>query len=171
MIFVNIAFDKFLKDNIMVRRNIINKDEMEAVIKKCEVCYVGMCDLNNNPYVVPFNFAFHEGFIYLHSAMEGKKVDILKLNNKVSISFSTDYQVSWQTEEVACSWGMKYRSVMVFGKVEFIEEYDSKIEVLNLVMKKYAGKEFSYNAPAVNNVRIYKIDASQMTGRVYGHTI
>lgn len=155
----------------MVRRNITNKDEMEAVINKCEVCYVGMCDLENNPYVVPFNFAFHKGYIYLHSAMTGKKVDVLAANNKVSIAFSADHQVGWQNEEVACSWGMKFRSVMVFGKVEYIEEYDKKVEVLNMIMKKFAGKEFCFNAPAVNNVRIFKIEASQMTGRVYGHTI
>lgn len=155
----------------MLRRSITNTAELETIIHKCEVCYVGMCDLENNPYVVPFNFAFRDGFIYLHSAMCGKKTDILAANNKVSIAFSADHQLGWQSEDVACSWGMKFRSVMVFGKVEYIDDYDEKVEILNLIMKKYAGREFSFNAPAVKNVRIYKIDASNKTGRVYGHTM
>lgn len=155
----------------MIRRNLTNRQEMESIIGKSEMCHVGMCDLQHNPYVVPFNFVFHEGYIYLHSAMEGKKIDILKQNNKVSAVFSIDHKLDWQTENVACSWGMKYRSVMVSGSIEFIEEYEKKIEVLNGIMKKYAGREFTFNKPAVMNVNIYRIAIAEMTGRVYGYTL
>lgn len=155
----------------MIRRNLTNRQEMESIISKAEICHVGMCDLQCNPYVVPFNFVFHEGYIYLHSAQEGKKIDILKQNNKVSAVFSIDHQIGYRDEEVACSWGMRYRSVMAYGKVEFIEDYDKKVEVLNCIMKKYAGKEFSFGRPAVMNVNIYRIAIDEMTGRVYGYTL
>lgn len=155
----------------MIRRNLTKREEMESIILKSEICHVGMCDLQCNPYVVPFNFVFHEGYVYLHSAMEGKKIDILKQNKNVSAVFSIDHELGWRDEHVACSWGMRYRSVMINGKVEFIEEYDKKMEVLNTIMKKYAGREFSFNKPAVVNVCIYRIAIGEMTGRVYGYTL
>ena len=48
--------------------------EIEAIIRKCPYCTVGITDLEGNPYVVPMNFAYRDGIIYLHSGPEGSKV-------------------------------------------------------------------------------------------------
>lgn len=48
--------------------------EIEAIIRKCPYCTVGITDLEGNPYVVPMNFAYRDGIIYLHSSPEGSKV-------------------------------------------------------------------------------------------------
>ncbi|HRS54197.1 MAG TPA: pyridoxamine 5'-phosphate oxidase family protein, partial [Bacteroidales bacterium] len=124
------------------------------IINKCEVCYVGMIDTQGNPYVLPFNFGYENGLIYLHSGPEGKKIDSLRKNPCVCIVFSTDYVLRYTSENVACSYGMKFKSVLAYGKVEFVDNYDDKIRILNVIMKKYTNKEFSYNAPAVRNVVI-----------------
>lgn len=39
--------------------------EIEAIIRKCPYCTVGITDLEGNPYVVPMNFAYRDGIIYL----------------------------------------------------------------------------------------------------------
>lgn len=127
------------------------------VIDKCEVCYIGLIDFDNKPYVLPFNFGYENGIVYLHSAPIGKKIDVLKTNPDICVTFSTDHQLFGRHEQVACSYGMKYKSVLITGKVEFIEDYDEKVRVLNIIMRKYTGKDFDYNAPAVNNVAIYKV--------------
>ena len=44
--------------------------EIEAIIRKCPYCTVGITDLEGNPYVVPMNFAYRDGIIYLHSGPE-----------------------------------------------------------------------------------------------------
>lgn len=153
----------------MHTRVIENMVEMERVIKSCQACCVGMVDKENKPYVLPFNFGYNDGIIYLHSAPEGKKIDILKNNPSVCISFSNGYELRFQSEQVACSYGMKYRSVLAFGKVTFIEDYDEKVRVLNIIMKHYTGKEFEYNSPAVNNVLIYYVKVEKFEGRVHGY--
>jgi len=139
------------------------------IINKCDICYMGMTDQNNKPYVLPFNFGFDGKTIYLHSAQKGKKIDILENNPNVCVAFSTDHVLRYQNEEVACSWGMKYRSVLAYGKVEFIEDYDQKVDALNHIMKKYAGKEYTYNEPAVIDVKTYKVVVEKFDGRVYGY--
>ncbi len=130
---------------------------IQSIIDKCELCYLGMADHKGQPYVLPFNFGYEEGVLYLHSAPAGKKMDILKDNPKVCAAFSTDHQLFHRHEPVACSYGMKYRSVLLHGAIEFIEDYDEKVRVLNIIMRKYTGRDFTYNAPAVNNVCVYKV--------------
>jgi nitroimidazol reductase NimA-like FMN-containing flavoprotein (pyridoxamine 5'-phosphate oxidase superfamily) len=80
------------------------QEQIEGIIKKCKVCYVGMSDNEGIPYVLPMNFGFHENVIYLHSAQEGKSISILKNNPIVCVTFCTEPELVWQNEEVACSY-------------------------------------------------------------------
>ena len=148
---------------------ITDKSEMFQVIEKCKVCYVSMVDQNNMPYVVPFNFGFRDGFIYLHSSQNGKKMDILRKNNNVCIAFSTDHQLKYQNEAVGCSYAMRFRSVLAYGQIEFIEEPKDKIEAMNIVMRNYTDREFTFNAPAIREVCAYRVVISEMTGKMLGY--
>jgi len=142
---------------------------IEKIINKCDVCYLAMVDKDNMPYVLPFNFGYDSHYIYLHSGPDGKKIDILKSNNNVCIAFSTDNELFQRHDTVACSCGMKFKSVIAYGKVEFVEDYNQKIEILNKIMLKYTGKEFTYNAPAVNNVAVFKVYIESITAKTVGY--
>ena len=141
---------------------------INAIINKCDVCYVAMVTVEGNPYVLPFNFGFDGEFIYLHSAPEGKKIDALNINSNVCIAFSTDHALRHTSDNVACSYGMKFKSVIAYGNVEFVDDYDEKIRIFNIIMKKYTGKEFTYNAPAINNVAVMKVKVDEFTCRESG---
>ena len=153
----------------MHHRFITEQNEIDEIINKCEVCYVSMVDENNQPYVLPFNFGYVNGEIYLHSGQKGHKIDILKKNPAVCIAFSTNHQLRYQSEQVACSYSMKYRSVLAFGKVEFIEDTEQKIEFLNVVMSHYTQHDFKYNTPALREVCTYKVKVEKFTAKVYGY--
>jgi uncharacterized protein len=153
----------------MKNRTITLDSEIESIIRKCDACNVAMTDTDQKPYVVPMNFGYGDGFIYLHSSQKGRKIDILRQNNLVCVSFSTDHQLRWQNEGVACSYGMKYRSVLAHGHVEFIEDYDEKVKGLNIIMSQYSGREFKYNAPAVNDVCVFRVVVEKLEGRAYGY--
>jgi nitroimidazol reductase NimA-like FMN-containing flavoprotein (pyridoxamine 5'-phosphate oxidase superfamily) len=153
-----------------MKTRLISSDiEITEVIDKCEVCHVAMVDDENMPYVLPFNFGRIGNEIYLHSAPEGKKMRILRAKQDVCVAFSSDYHLRYVNEEVACSWSMKYKSILIYGKVEFIEDNDAKIEAMNLIMQKYAGKDFGYNMPAIREVCVYKVVVDHITGRAYGY--
>lgn len=153
----------------MKSRNITLKEEIERIIKSCEVCNVAMIDLDDKPYVVPMNFGYNNNCIYLHSSPNGKKIDILKKHSSVCISFSTDHLLRWQSEKVACSYSMKYRSVLAFGQVEFVSIKEEKIAALNQIMKQYTDKEYKYSDPSVKEVMVYKVNIEKMEGRAYGY--
>ena len=153
----------------MKSRPLSLQEELDRIIQKCDVCYIGMVDPQNEPYVLPFNFGYREKTIFLHSARAGKKIDILKENNSVCVAFSTDHELRWVNEEVACSWGMRYRSVLAYGKVVFIDDYDEKVEALNVIMSNYSDLNFQYNKPAVDDVQPIKVIVDKMEGRAYGY--
>ncbi len=152
----------------MRSRMTYDKFEIKQIIDKCDSCFLAMVDQEGKPYLLPFNFGYEDDTIYLHSDPKGKKIDILKNNPDVCVAFSTDHKLFFRHETVACSYGMDYRSVLAYGKVIFIDDYDEKMKVLNIIMRKYTDKEFSFNAPAVNNVAVYKVEISKIEGKVSG---
>jgi nitroimidazol reductase NimA-like FMN-containing flavoprotein (pyridoxamine 5'-phosphate oxidase superfamily) len=153
----------------MKNRPIINKQEQEAIIRRCQTCNIAMVDPEGRPYVIPMNFGFDGEYVYFHGSATGKKVDVLKNNQHVCISFSTDHELRYVNEEVACSWSMRYRSVLVYGKAEFVEDQDEKIKSMNMVMSHYTGRKFEYSAPAVREVMVFRVKVDMMDGRVYGY--
>ncbi len=153
----------------MKSRVLDHKPELEKIINRCEVCHVAMVDKENKPYVLPFNFGYKDGEIILHSAQQGKKIDILKNNNNVCVAFSTDYEMRYRDEHVACSYSWKYRSVLAYGKVEFITDFEKKVEALNAVMANYTQRDFKYNSPAVKDVNCWKVVIEKLEGRAYGY--
>ena len=142
--------------------------ELEEVINNCEVCYVSMVDKDGKPYVLPFNFAYEDNKIYLHSGNFGKKLDILKVNPDVCIAFSLGHQLFHHHETVACSYSMTYKSVVASGRVEFEEDILKKTDIMNKVMMKYTGKTFEYSKPAITNVSCFVINIIEISGRNRG---
>mgnify|MGYP001001334860 CR=1 FL=1 len=64
---------------------------------------------------------------------------------------------------------MKYRSVIAYGKVEFIIDPVAKIDALNVIMKNYTDRKFKYNDPAIRDVNVFKVNVEKLEGRVYGY--
>lgn len=154
---------------ILANREITNKQEIEDIISRCQTCHVGFVD-GDKPYVLAFNFAYDNGKLYIHSAPEGKKNDILKKNNNVCLNFDTDYEIFYRHEQVACSWAMKFRSVVIDGRIEFIESDEEKIRIMSLFMIKYAGRnDFKFNSPAIKNVCVMEVKIDRMTGKKNGY--
>jgi nitroimidazol reductase NimA-like FMN-containing flavoprotein (pyridoxamine 5'-phosphate oxidase superfamily) len=153
----------------MRARAITEKKELVDVIQRCQFCHCSMVDLEGKPYVIPLNFGFKDDIIYLHGAQHGKKTDILKEHPEVCINFTTDHLLRYQNEQVACSWSMKYRSVLCFGQVEFITEPEEKIMALHIVMAQYAEGEFKFNPPSIREVNVWKVKVVKFEGRVYGY--
>lgn len=60
------------------------KEHIEEIIRSCDVCFVGLADTDGTPYVIPMNFGYRNGVIYLHSAQEGRSISILERNPKVA---------------------------------------------------------------------------------------
>ncbi len=144
-----------------------DKQRVEEIIARCSICYVGITDLEGNPYVIPMNFGYRDGVIYIHSGPTGSCLDMLEQNNRVCITFCSDTELVYQHEQVACSYRMKAQSVICRGSVGFIEDMDDKREALHILMRQYVEREFTYSDPAVRNVKIWEIPIDEVTAKDY----
>lgn len=148
--------------------SIEEKERIERILKSEKICFVGMSDLEGIPYVLPMNYGYEDDVIYLHSAPEGKAIRILEKNPNVCITLCTQPTLIHQHPDVACSYRMQSESVVCNGRVVFEEEYDEKVRVLNIIMRQYVDKEFTYSAPAVRNVKIWKVAIDDIAAKEFG---
>ncbi len=137
--------------------------EIESVIRGSEVCHLAMCD-KEIPYIVPLCFGYKDRTLWFHSARHGKKVGILRKNNRVCVEFDIDHEV--RGGESACKYSMKYRSVIAFGKASFIEDIEEKRKALDIIMGQYSSEDtFEYSDKALENILIIRVDIEDMTGK------
>lgn len=165
---VVITLSKTLIGKNMKTITITNLQEIEKIIHKCPYCTVGIIDLKGEPYVVPMNFAYKDGTIYLHSGPEGSKVEMVTLHPQVCITFCEGHELVYMHKQIACSYSMKSRSVICRGKVKFIEEMTEKRRILDTIMKQYTENECGYSEPAVRNVKIWEVKVEHMTCKSFG---
>lgn len=136
---------------------------IESILHKSMVCRIGLVR-DNLPYVVPVCFGYGDGFIYIHSAHVGEKIDIIKANNNVC--FEVDVDVELVRDEAPCKWSVNYRSVIGFGKASLIEDPAEKIEAFNIIMEHYSGTSgHEYHEALLGVAAIIKIEIDRMTGK------
>lgn len=144
-------------------REIKDKAEIERIIQEALVCRVALSD-GDSPYVFPVCFGFKDGTIYFHSAQEGKKIEILKKNNKVC--FEMDIEAKLIEGEKGCEWGIRYSSVIGFGTASFVEDIEEKKKALHVLLAHYSDKSYEFPEPSLNEVAIIKIRVESMTGKM-----
>ena len=146
-------------------KEIKDRAEIEDILNRGQVCHLGLID-NGLPYVVPVNYGYRDGCLYVHSAREGRKIDILRRNNAVSFSIYIDN--SLVQSDVACNWGMSYRSVMGTGTAVLVDSREEKEQALRIIMKHYAGPIAAFETTRLDNVRIIKIRINSLTAKKSG---
>ena len=139
--------------------------EIEDILKRGRVCHLGLND-RGLTYVVPVNYGYRDGCLYVHSAREGRKIDILRRNNVVSYSVYIDS--SLVQSDVACSWGMSYRSVMGTGTAVLVESREEKEQALRIIMQHYAGPAADFEATRMDGILIIKIQIDSLSGKKSG---
>lgn len=145
-----------------------NHSTIEFLINKALICRIALSH-NDIPYIVPMNFAYKDMNIYLHSSREGKKIDIIKKNNKVCFEIDLDKELN--PSSIPCNWTMKYYSVIGFGTASFIEDIKEKKNAMNIIMQKYSGKmSWTYPERMIESVLIIKVKINKFTGKKSIHT-
>ena len=143
-------------------RQITDREAIDTIIRRSRVCRLGMCD-NGQPYIVPLSFGYDGDFLYVHVALEGRKVDILQRNNRICFEFDRLEEVT--SADQACNWSMRYESVIGFGVAEMLEDVDAKMAALNCIMRQYSDTDWTFTGQAVSATSVYRIRIEEITGK------
>jgi nitroimidazol reductase NimA-like FMN-containing flavoprotein (pyridoxamine 5'-phosphate oxidase superfamily) len=144
-------------------KEIVNYREIEEIMRQAIICRISLVD-GNYPYIISVNFVVKNKYLYFHSVTEGKKIEILRKNNNVC--FEMDINTEIVKGKSPCVWGMKYLSVIGFGRAYFIDNSEEKKKILNLLMEKYAGEgDYVYQEEALQKVIVIGVIIEKITGK------
>ncbi len=147
-------------------REITDIDEIIEIVKKCDVCNLALFD-EQYPYIVPLNFGMtYENkslALYFHSANVGKKLELIKKNNRVAFELNCSHRLL--LGEKACNSTMEYESVCGNGIINTINE-DEKLNALIAIMKQYSkNREYEFDKNEVKAVTVLRLSVNEITAK------
>ncbi len=157
----------------LVRKyEIQSKDKITQFLNSQPVGRIASLDSNGYPQIIPMNFVYHNGAIYMHSHPFGEKLDNIRRNPNVG--FEVDQHICFLPSYYfhptdASQADTLYISVVMKGRAESIHDEEEKAIALNALMAKYQ-KEGKYeildsNMPSVHEVAVIKVAPNDMRGK------
>ena len=148
-------------------REITDETAIRAILDKAQVLHLAMID-GDRPYVVPLHYGYSliDGrlTLYLHSAKEGRKLDVLQKNGRVAFVLETDV-ASISGGEIPCKYGAAYASVMGEGKAVFLTDPAKKAAGLQILMKIQTGREFTITEAMTESVAVLRVDVETYSAK------
>ena len=89
------------------------------------------------PYGMPINHYYNEedGKLYFQGGMQGHKIDAIRKHDKASFCvFDSGYREEGD-------WALHIRSVIVFGKIEFVTDRERVYELTRRLCRKFTQDE------------------------------
>jgi len=144
-------------------REITDPALMRKILKTANSVTIALC-MNNEPYLVSLSHGYDEEHnrIYFHCALEGKKIEYMKANNKVWGQAVIDYHVKGECEYT-------YTCVHFSGKVTLIEDIEEKLAALKCMIRQLSAnpeeKISKLKTERLQKTGIGRIDIDFMTGK------
>ncbi len=143
-------------------KEITDKKEIENILKKSQICHVAMVD-KDKPYIVPMNFGYENKTLFFHSAIEGRKINVIKKNP--NLCFEVEQVVQFKKAKLACDWSIEYKSVIGEGRAQLLYDPEEKREGLDIIMAQYSGRTFEYPSEMLEKTLVIKLVIDKMTGK------
>ena len=147
------------------------KDREESVnfalriIDQCEYGVAALCTQDGTPYAVPLSLVRIDKKLYFHCALEGQKIDYLRKNPKISISFVGSNQAATD------KFTTYYQSATISGTAHDITEENEKIIALRALCEKLTPANMTGNnferaiAKSLTVTGIWCVEMETITGK------
>lgn len=144
-----------------------DKFQIINALEEAKVVHLGMID-QDRPYVVPMHYGYEfigeHLVLYLHSAKAGRKIDILKNNEKVFVELICPFEIV--PSSIPCNYTTAYFCVMADGKASFVNEVDKKKRALELLVKVQGGQKCEISDRMTDLVEVIRIDTEDLIAKV-----
>ncbi|MBB6446886.1 pyridoxamine 5'-phosphate oxidase family protein [Bacillus benzoevorans] len=143
----------------MAARICLDEEKVNSFLLKTQTGYLGL-SAEDMPYIVPLNYVWHEGNIYFHGATTGRKIDMLQRNANATFVLSENYGT--MTDPTPANTDTAYFSVMLFGKVEIVDDLTEATSAMQQLLEKYVPQY--YKTPlSANHLERYQSSLGSKT--------
>ena len=148
-----------------MRRKDREKDESFAfsVIDSAPFCTIGITD-GGSVYTVPLSVVRDGRSLYFHSALEGRKVDMLRSGHSVSLTAVSECCVDQE------GYTVRYRSAHADADVHEIADEREKAKALMLIIRRFAPDNTGMNPEKyiramADKTLVWRLDIISIAGK------
>ncbi len=156
-----------------VERDCKDTQKIDKFLSDSRIGVLGMNGVGF-PYAVPMNFVWIDDKLFFHGMGSGKKEDILKTEPTVCFTVYEEYGTV--TDPMPCHADTSYMSVMLFGKVEKILDFEDAAIILQDLIEKYTPGYYKHPLTGKlierykssfdgNRVSVYKLTPEDITAK------
>jgi nitroimidazol reductase NimA-like FMN-containing flavoprotein (pyridoxamine 5'-phosphate oxidase superfamily) len=157
---------------LLGRLEIKSKEKIIEFLSSQQTGRISSIDENGYPQIIPMNFVFINGVIYMHSHIRGEKLDNIRRNQKVGfeVDKSLEFLPSYFSDPTDASLAdTLYISVVIKGNGSIVSDREEKTTALNGLIKKYqpeGGYEpIKPEMDVLNEVEVIKIVPESLRGK------
>lgn len=143
-------------------KEITDRAELRRILREARICRLAVSE-GDRPYLVPLSFALDGDDVVLHSARAGRKIDALRRNP--AVCFEVEEGVELVPAATACQFGMRFRTVIGFGEVEFVEDRAERVRLLALLGQRYGAPEGPMPDAQIERTCVLRIRVRELTGK------
>lgn len=151
--------------DLVRKKQALSSEDCLALLKDSRRGVLSVLGDDGYPYAMPMNhwYCEQDGKIYFHGGKTGHKIDAMRACPKVS------YCVMDGGTPVADAWWVQVRSVIVFGRVEFVEDHDRAMDVSRQLSYQFTQDE-SYITEEIRTsgpgTLVFALTPEHITGKI-----
>jgi nitroimidazol reductase NimA-like FMN-containing flavoprotein (pyridoxamine 5'-phosphate oxidase superfamily) len=157
---------------LLGKLEIKSKEKIREFLNQEHIGRIATIDKNGYPQIIPMNFVFFDGAIYMHSHTKGEKLENVSQNEKVG--FEVDRELEFlpsyfEDPKNASLADTLYISVVIKGKGTIVKDKQEKTKALNGLMEKYQPEgryeKISPDMHVLDEVAIIKVIPDSIRGK------
>ena len=145
------------------KKQILSQEDTVDILENCSAGVLGVIGDDGYPYTVPLSYTYMDDKIFIHSAVDGHKIDSIKKNDKVS------FTVIEMDEVIQETFTSHFRSVVIFGRARILSDDSLKRLALESLVEKYSPDYIKEGDEEIakdwDRVSLIEINIEHMTGK------
>lgn len=115
----------------------LSQEECIEILKREKRGVLSVLGDDDYPYGMPINHFYcdEDGKLYFHGGKKGHKIDAMRRHDKASFCV---YDEGYRKEG---DWALNIKSVIVFGRIEFVEDQERAMELARRLSHKFTQDE------------------------------
>jgi uncharacterized protein len=139
-----------------------SRAEMEQILREEVLGYLGLAG-EEQPYVVPLNYAYAAGKILFHCALTGQKLDAIRRNPRVC--FTVGRQTGEVRDHAGAPCHVDSDSVICYGRARLLNDPVERAAALNAFNRRFRPEAPNILRDRVEQCMAVEITIAEMTGR------
>lgn len=118
---------------------VADRQEIDAFLQEMSFGFLATTGADGWPHMTPLNYAYSNGHIYFHGSRRGSKMDEIAASRKVSFAVAKEYAIIpsyFSDPRQACPATAFFKSVLIRGEAEPVEDLAEKAQALSALMEK-----------------------------------